>query len=180
MNKPISTIFTAMKFNVCRSIQPQKSMKRVRIIALSLVILAALFAPATHAQANNKPPGKMTFQGFLTDSSGNPLGLSAPTNLTVFFRLYKNSQGTAATDKLWAEQQVVTIDRGHFSVLLGEGTATGIGGDPANGAISLHFLSAVTRRIVSWASKCRGNRKWRRESSFSRRRIRSWRKTRTT
>lgn len=109
-------------------------MKTVRIFALSLVILAALFAPASRAQANNKPPGKMTFQGFLTDSSGNPLGLSAPTNLTVFFRLYKNSQGTAATDKLWAEQQVVTIDRGHFSVLLGEGTATGVGGDPANGS----------------------------------------------
>jgi hypothetical protein len=132
-----------MKFDFSGMIQPQKTMKRVRIFALSLVILAAFLAPATRAQANNKPPGKMTFQGFLTDISGNPLGLSAPTNVTVLFRLYKNALGTAATDKLWAEQQVVTIDRGHFSVLLGEGTATGISGDPVNSAdLSGFFLGA--------------------------------------
>jgi hypothetical protein len=125
--------FSVSKLSVSPKIQPKTTMKIVRMFALGLAMLAA-FLPQAHAQANNKPPGKMTFQGFLTDSSGIPIGLNAPTNITVLFRLYKNSQGSAATDKLWAEQQIVTVDRGHFTVLLGEGTATGVGGDPVNGA----------------------------------------------
>src|SRR5262245_51043445 len=89
-------------FCVRQIIQPLSSMKTF----LVLVLFAAFFVSDARGQ-NNKPPGKMTFQGFLTDSSGNPLGQSSPTNYTVIFRLYKNATGTANTDKLWAEQQVV-------------------------------------------------------------------------
>lgn len=99
--------------------------------AASCLLALLALAPSVVSAADNQPPGKMTFQGFLLDSAGLPLGTTAPTNVTVFFRLYKTATGTTPADKLSAEQQVVTIDKGHFSVLLGEGASTGIGGDPA-------------------------------------------------
>lgn len=99
--------------------------------AASCLLALLALAPSAVRAADNQPPGKMTFQGFLLDSAGIPLGTTEPTNVTVFFRLYKTASGTTAADKLSAEQQVVTIDKGHFSVLLGEGASTGIGGDPS-------------------------------------------------
>jgi hypothetical protein len=77
--------------------------------------------PATPAAraADARPPEFMTYQGFLVDANGQPLAPSNPANYPVIFRIY--DQATGGT-KLWAEQQIVTIDKGNFSVLLGEGT----------------------------------------------------------
>jgi len=104
---------------------------------LTITALLTLFTviPA-FGQATENPPGQMTFQGFLTDASTPPvaLGNTAPENKTVTFKIYKSAQGTAAADVLWAEQQVVTIDKGHFSVLLGEGSA--VSGSPHDSDLS--------------------------------------------
>lgn len=66
------------------------------------------------------PPELMTYQGFLVDGNNNPLATNAPANYPVVFRIYTAAVGGA---RLWSEQQVVTVDKGNFSVMLGEGTA---------------------------------------------------------
>lgn len=88
--------------------------------AACFVLLLAILSPESRA-LDPKPPGKMAFQGFLTDSSGVARGASSPVNLTITFRIY-NSSTASASQALWAESQVVTVDKGHFSVVLGEGT----------------------------------------------------------
>jgi hypothetical protein len=65
----------------------------------------------------------MTFQGFLTDDTGVPYGNAAPVNQDIAFKIYAAPTGDAP--HLWGESQVVTIDKGHFSVLLGLGSAVG-------------------------------------------------------
>ncbi len=86
--------------------------------SLCAALALSIGSPRVQA-ANANPPGKVTYQGFLTDQNGAPLGASSPVNETVVFRIY--TAATGGTLK-WTEQQTVTIDNGHFSVLLGEGS----------------------------------------------------------
>ncbi len=114
------------------------------LVALTAVFTLAIFFASTPAygQANQYPPGKMTFQGFLTDASSPPvpLGNTTPENKSVDFKIYKSAQGAASTDVVWAESQVVTVDKGHFSVLLGEGS--GVSGLPHNTDLSGVFIGS--------------------------------------
>ncbi|MEN9675020.1 MAG: hypothetical protein RIS76_916, partial [Verrucomicrobiota bacterium] len=102
------------------------SMKPLRHRPLALAVFCAALTlssllPSVHA-ANEKPPAKMTFQGFLTDTDGTPLGNTAPETKVVQFKIYDASTGGTL---LRTEEQTVTLDKGHFSVLLGEGTVSG-------------------------------------------------------
>lgn len=90
----------------------------VRLGAGLALLLVVASAPDARAQANANPPGRLTYQGFLTDVNGVPLGNAQPINTNVIFRIHTASSGGTLR---WAEQQTVTIDKGHFSVLLGEG-----------------------------------------------------------
>lgn len=74
------------------------------------------------AQATPNPPARMSYQGYLVDSSAVALGNSAPKNFDVIFSLF---DAETAGNLLWAEQQTVTVDKGFFNVLLGEGAAVG-------------------------------------------------------
>jgi len=85
-------------------------------------LAGALIAPNAFAQATPNPPERMTYQGFLTDGSGVPLGDASPKNYDVIFRIYDSESGDGL---IWAEQQTVTVDQGYFSVLLGEGASAG-------------------------------------------------------
>lgn len=85
---------------------------------LSSLSAPGLFLPGARA-ANAQPPDLMTYQGFLVDANGNPLAPNNPANYPVIFRIYDSATGG---NRLWSEQQIVTIDKGNFSVLLGEGT----------------------------------------------------------
>jgi hypothetical protein len=88
---------------------------------LCLLALVFLAAPrAARAQATATPPNLMTYQGYLVDGNGNALATNAPANYVVRFRIF--NAGTGGT-KLWGEEQTVTVDKGYFSVVLGEGTA---------------------------------------------------------
>ena len=69
--------------------------------------------------ADANPPERMTYQGFLVDGNGAALGNSAPANYDVVFRIYNAKSGGTP---IWSEQQTVTVDKGYFSVLLGEGS----------------------------------------------------------
>jgi microcystin-dependent protein len=82
-----------------------------------LAIMTLGAAPVLGADAN--PPGKMTYQGYLVDAAGNKLGDPNPKNYDVVFRIFDEQNGG---NTLWAEQQTVTVDKGYFSVLLGEGS----------------------------------------------------------
>lgn len=89
--------------------------------ALALLMAGPGSAPL-HAQATARPPQRLSFQGFLVDGNGAPLGQSAPKNYDIIFRIY-NAETAGAL--LWTESQTVTVDQGHFSVLLGEGIGVG-------------------------------------------------------
>jgi hypothetical protein len=81
---------------------------------------------------NAAPPDRMSFQGYLMDANGLPLGAASPANFEVRFRIFAAESGGAA---LWEEQQSVTVDNGHFSVLLGEGTMVDSNPPPAMGTL---------------------------------------------
>ena len=95
-------------------------MKRSPINPLPLLLVLALAPLASPAQPSPKPPGQISYQGFLTDANSLPLATNAPRNYTVIFRIYDASTGG---NEKWAEQQVVTVDRGYFTVMLGNGNS---------------------------------------------------------
>ncbi|WP_221030550.1 tail fiber domain-containing protein [Actomonas aquatica] len=92
-----------------------------------LVLFGALglLATLSHAQAiTSVVPGYLSYQGKVTDASGNPLGASpSPINRTVTFRIWTHPTNSAAADLIYAETQTVTISDGEFSVLIGQGSA---------------------------------------------------------
>ena len=93
-----------------------------RLIGLLALSAFALGQADVVLAADANPPERMTYQGYLVDGNGAALGLSAPANYDVIFRVYRAKQGGTA---IWAEQQTVTVDKGYFSVLLGEGSQYG-------------------------------------------------------
>ena len=97
----------------------KQTKKLIRMLALGAFALGEVDV-ARAADAN--PPERMTYQGYLVDVNGDPLGKLAPTNYDTVFRVYAAKQGGTA---LWAEQQTITVDKGYFSVLLGEGSQYG-------------------------------------------------------
>ena len=101
---------------------------------LLAVMLASLPAGLAGLAQVPAPPEKLSYQGFLVDAQGNPLGTPNPLNYDATFRIYDVSSGG---NPLWTEQQTITVDQGYFSVLLGEVTAspslaTVIGGRPGS------------------------------------------------
>ena len=100
---------------------PMKTSRLLVLLNCLLACAAVLFAalPAAHAAG---PPEAMTYQGFLVDANGNPLAPSTPANYPVIFRIFPAASGGAS---LWSEQQIVTVDKGNFSVILSEGSAVG-------------------------------------------------------
>ena len=85
--------------------------------------LFLLFQQGPIKAADSAPPDRVAYQGYLVDGNGDPLGNSVPANYDVVFRIYNVKQGGTTDNILWAEQQTVTVDKGYFSVLLGEGSA---------------------------------------------------------
>lgn len=106
---------------------PFRGADRLATLVAALGVVLASSAPSAFAQATPRPPERMTYQGFLVDGTGTALGNSAPKNYDVIFRVFDDqSAGTL----IWSEQQTVTVDKGYFSVLLGEGAAVGIEAHP--------------------------------------------------
>ncbi len=95
---------------------------RLATIVAAIGLTLASSTPFASAQPAPAPPERMTYQGFLVDGAGVALGNTAPKNYDVIFRIFDDQ---SAGNMLWAEQQTVTIDKGYFSVLLGEGAAVG-------------------------------------------------------
>ena len=110
--------------------------KTIRNIAVLVVSAFALGQGGEAWAADANPPERMTYQGYLVDGNGDPLGDGVPANYDIVFRIYNVKQGGTS---IWAEQQTVTVDKGYFSVLLGEGSQFG---SESHGALSAAFDGA--------------------------------------
>lgn len=95
---------------------------RTPLLVTALCAVVQLIGYSNLRAADANPPRQLTYQGFLTDGSGVPLGNTTPANHVVVFRIYNAETGGTIQ---WSEQQTVTLDKGHFSVLLGEGSVVG-------------------------------------------------------
>jgi len=123
---------------------------RAVVTALLLALAGFWAAPRALAQANSSPPERLTFQGYLADGNGDPLGNTntGPRNYDVIFRIMDAQSGGNVR---WTEQQTVTVDRGNFSVLLGEGTP--VGAEPHPVLSSLFATNTASDRYVEMTVK---------------------------
>lgn len=95
-------------------------------LSFALLTLLAILGLAGRVAAQALVPDRLSFQGYMADANGVPLGSNAPVNLPVVFRIFTAPTGGTNT---WSERQVVTFDKGYYSVLLGQGAA--VEGEPS-------------------------------------------------
>lgn len=113
-------------------------MKRLSSSLFGALCASILLLPTDRSVAQNvRPPTQLTYQGFLTDGNGQPFGNTLPVNKTVIFRIYDALNGG---NLKWSSQQVVTVDKGYFSVLLGQGSA--VGTEPFNADLTGLFTGS--------------------------------------
>ena len=87
----------------------------------------------------------INYQGKVYDSNGSPLG-ATPVNRKILFRFYDAATGG---NRLWTEEQTVTISVGEFSVLLGQGIgATGTASGESRPPIDTVFTSGTVGRYL--------------------------------
>lgn len=100
---------------------PVNCLKPAVVLAAALLVSSA----ASALGANGSPPERLSYQGYLVDANGFQLGSTntGPKNYDVIFRIYNDQAMSSLANRLWAEQQTVTVDKGYFSVMLGEGSA---------------------------------------------------------
>lgn len=107
------------------------------------VALALALTSIPVRAATSSPPNLMTYQGYLVDNNGTPLGNTAPKNYDVVFRIWSDQLSGV---RLWAEQQTITIDKGYFSVLLGEGAVCS--GEPRPALSTLFTAGDASDRFI--------------------------------
>ena len=123
--------------NNCQLFYIMKQPKLHLSLLLGAALLAAASMPSARA-ADNNTPTQLTYQGFLTDGNGAPLGNTSPVNKTVIFRIFDTA---TAGNIIWSSQQIVTVDKGYFNVLLGEGSQ--VGSEPFNADLSGVFTGTL-------------------------------------
>ncbi len=138
--------FNNIKPSIHNIIQPAMKTNSRLPVTLRTLILLAFLLNAVLGWADANPPDRMTYQGYLTDANGDPLGNTntGPKNYDVIFRIYPDTSGSTI---LWAEQQTVTVDKGYFSVLLGEGGP--VTGEPRPALNSLFSGTGASDRYVA-------------------------------
>lgn len=125
-----------------------KTTATLRLLASGL-LLCALCASAPLRAADGNPPERMSYQGYLTDTSGNPLGNTntGPKNYDVIFRIFNDQTLGGAGNRVWTELQTVTVDRGYFSVVLGEGGSYSSEARPPLSSVFTNTVDASDRFI---------------------------------
>jgi hypothetical protein len=89
-----------------------KSKKKLAILVGSLIMVAILLATLLPLVVFADVPQRINYQGYLTDSGGNPVNGS----VNIVFSIYDLDTGGTP---LWSETQTVTVSNGSFSVQLG-------------------------------------------------------------
>ena len=111
--------------------------KPARHLAFLLLSGASLYADV---------PATINYQGVVADSTGTLIGPTSALNRKIIFRIYDASTGG---NRLWTEEQTVTIYKGEFSVLLGNGTtATGTASSESHPTLDTIFTTNVTTRYI--------------------------------
>lgn len=100
------------------SLQPNTLKTRTLLSMKKSAILLATLGLGFSALSAQTVPEFLNYQGTVTDSAGLGLGDSPPVNRKVLFRVYDTATGS---NLIWTEEQTVTISKGQFSVLLGQG-----------------------------------------------------------
>jgi len=143
----ISNLISANQNRTKRNAMNKKPSMIVPVMCrhLRLLLLAIALVPVIgRAQTQY-----MSYQGYLTDGSGNALGSTntGPKAYDVVFRIWDLATGgtVGGADDLFAELQTVTVDNGYFSVLLGQGTSYQT--EP-HGSMPSVFASLSTPRYV--------------------------------
>lgn len=108
--------------------------------ALSLAFLVSS-ASLLHAQV----PALMSYQGRVVDGTGTGLGSGTPVNRKIIFRLFDAATGG---NRLWSEEQTVTLSSGDFSVVLGQGIGASFNGSPETPRPSLLEVFGGTDRYL--------------------------------
>ncbi len=88
-------------------------------------LLAALLLglPLAASAQSSAVPVRISYQGKVTDATGTPVGNTSAVNRVVTFRIWDSPTAVTAANRLYSEQQTVTISAGEFSVLIGAGSA---------------------------------------------------------
>ena len=119
-----------------------------RLMGMVIPCLAAFWiawvARRAEAQPTPNTPDRLTYQGFLVDANGFALATNAPRNYDIVFRIYDDAN---AGSILWSEQQTVTVDKGNFSVILGEGVA--VSGQPRPALSSIFRGPTASERYIN-------------------------------
>ncbi len=115
-------------------------------VLLGAAILAlAAAVPSAFADV----PPFINYQGRVTDTAGNAIGTGTPANRKVIFRIWDHPTNSGAANRLWTEEQVVTILNGDFSVILGSGVqATGTAAGESRPPLDQVFSGASTDRFL--------------------------------
>ncbi|MEY3275410.1 MAG: hypothetical protein RL153_675 [Verrucomicrobiota bacterium] len=115
-----------------------------RVLQLACALAFLGVATATRSMAQSATPADlMSYQGYLVDANGAPLANSNPVNYTIVFRVYATSSGGSS---LWSESQTVTVDKGSFAVVLGEGVQEG--SEPRPALSSLFASTSASDRYI--------------------------------
>lgn len=115
------------------------------MVMAAVLWLACGALPTVIAQTALRPPGRMTYQGYLAGGDGLPLGKASPQAYEIIFRIHTAESGGAV---VWAEQQTVTVDKGYMSVQLGEGGPVAGFANPSDGLGSVFSGSTASERYV--------------------------------
>jgi hypothetical protein len=113
---------------------------------LTLAVLLGFTAPI--GAQTSAVPDQISYQGFVTDTGGNPIGNSTPENRTIVFRIWDHPTNTAAPNLIYSEQQVVTISKGEFSVLVGDGIAVTGEDNKGKPTVTIPMAFAGTTRFI--------------------------------
>jgi hypothetical protein len=113
------------------------------LLPLFLLCLISVGGVREAGAATAYPPEYMTYQGYLVDANGAPVATNAPANYPIVFRIWDASQNG---NLVWSEKQVVTIDKGNYSVLLGEGST--VSGEPKPDLSTVFTGSGASERYM--------------------------------
>lgn len=112
---------------------------------MKLTVFALFGFLATTSLLNAEVPPLINYQGFVTDTNGDALGLGSPVNRKIVFRIYDDAN---AGKLLWTEEHTVTLVDGQFSILLGAGIdATGTAAGESRPAVDTVFAGSGERYI---------------------------------
>lgn len=93
-------------------------MKSISSILSAALLFGLAIPQSALAQAVAGAPATIDYQSQVLDSAGNVLAPTVPANYTMQFRIYTAQTGGTI---VWAESQIVSVDKGAFSVRLGTG-----------------------------------------------------------